>query len=142
MLKTMRGLSTVLALVAAMFVGGGVVVARESDTLSSAQLLQRGIALSREAAYAASIAALEQARARGDLDSAQSRECSFYLATDYVAIGSTVAARRELRVLAERDREFELPAFTSPKVAALWHDVREEVERAPKLRALPPRRRA
>lgn len=119
-----------------------VSVAAAHERVPSAQLLQRGIAFSREAAYAASVAALEQARVDGALDAAQTIECAFYLATDYVALGSTAAARRELRAVIERAPGYELPAFTSPKVAALFREVHDEAERSLHLRALVPRRRS
>ena len=103
-------------------------------------LLQRGMELHREASYAASVAALEQARARGGLESPERVECAFYLGADYVALNSLAAARRELRAVLQADPEYELPQYTSPKVAALFRDVREELERAPRLRPLPPER--
>jgi hypothetical protein len=107
---------------------------------SGQALLARGIALHREASFAASIAALEQARASKQLASTELNECGFYLAASYVAVGSLGAARRELRALVEGAPDYELPPFTSPKVAALFREVRDEAERAPRLRALPPRR--
>jgi hypothetical protein len=103
-------------------------------------LLRRGISLSREASFAASLAALEQARARGPLSPAEAAECEYWLATDYVAIGSIQAARRELKQLIESAPAYDLPLYTSPKVAALYHEVHDELERAPRLKALPPRR--
>jgi len=110
--------------------------------LDAHQLLQRGIALHREAAYAASVAALELARSQRVLSPAETVECGFYLGADYVALGSTQAARRELRAVIDSDPAYELPQYTSPKVAALFRDVRDEAERAPRLRALPPKRTA
>jgi len=104
-------------------------------------LLQRGIHLHREASYAPSVASLEQARRSPLLDPAERVECGFYLAADYVALNSIPAARRELRAVLEAQPSYELPPFTSPKVAALYRDVKEELERLPRLRALPPRRR-
>ena len=104
-------------------------------------LLERGLQLAREASYAASVAALEQARARGTLEEAQRRECAFYLAADYVALNSMAAARRELRDLLQAAPDYELPQYTSPKVAALFREVRDELEKAPRLRPLPPERR-
>jgi hypothetical protein len=103
--------------------------------------LQRGIQLYREASYAGSVAALEQARARGGLSSEQSIECAFWLGAGYVALGSTAAARRELKRVLQAAPKYELPEYTSPKVAALFHDVADELERAPRLRPLPPERR-
>lgn len=105
------------------------------------ELLWRGIALYRDASYAASVAALESARARGALDGPQRVECAFYLGAGYVALGSLAAARRELRSVLQEDPDYEPPPYTSPKVAALVRDVREELERAPRLRPLPPTRR-
>jgi hypothetical protein len=105
------------------------------------ELLWRGIALYREAAYAASVATLESARAKGGLEGPQRVECAFFLGAGYVALGSTAAARRELKTVLQEDPEYELPPYTSPKVAALFHDVRDELERAPRLRPLPPERR-
>jgi hypothetical protein len=104
-------------------------------------LLHRGIQLHREASYATSVAALEQARQSGLLDGNEQVECAFYLAADYVAMSSMQAARRELRTVLEEQPNYELPPYTSPKVAALFHDVLEELERLPRLRALPPRRK-
>ena len=62
-------------------------------------LLQRGIQLYREASYAASVAALEQARQSPALGANEQTECGFYLGADYVALGSMQAARRELRAV-------------------------------------------
>jgi hypothetical protein len=104
-------------------------------------LLERGLQLHREASYAASVAALEQARAKGTLESAQRVECAFYLAADYVALNSLPAARRELRLVLAAAPDYELPLYTSPKVVALFDEVRDELERAPRLRPLPPERR-
>src|SRR5687768_12556807 len=89
-------------------------------------LLQRGVAQHREAAYAASVALLEQARAKGDLQPHELAEAAFYLAANYVAMGSLPAARRELRAVLEKAPGYELPQYTSPKVAALFREVREE----------------
>jgi hypothetical protein len=102
-------------------------------------LLRRGIALSREASFAPSVAALEQARARGPLSPAEEAECEYWLATDYVAIGSTQAARRELSRLITTSPGYDLPLYTSPKVSALYREVHDELERAPRLKPLPPR---
>ena len=104
-------------------------------------LLKRGIELYREASYAESVALLEQARARGALEPAERVECTFYLAAGYVALSSTGAARRELRAVLQEAPDYELPQYTSPKVAALFREVRDELERAPRLRPLPPERR-
>jgi hypothetical protein len=109
---------------------------------SGRALLQRGVALYREAAYAPAVAALEQARLSDELQAPERAECAFYLAAGYVALGSPAAARRELGALLDVAPEYELPAFTSPKVAALFRDVMLERERAPRLVALPPRRAA
>lgn len=106
------------------------------------RLIQRGIELHREASYAASVAALEQARQSNGLGATEQVECSFYLAADYVALGSTQAARRELRAVLEAQPGYELPPYTSPKVSVLFRDVQTELERLPRLRALPPRRKA
>jgi hypothetical protein len=105
-------------------------------------LLRRGIALYREASYAPSVAALEQAHAGAPsaLEPAEEAECSFYLAADYLALGSTGPARAELRRVIRVMPDYEPPLFTSPKVAALLNEVRVEGERAPRLRPLPPRR--
>jgi len=105
-------------------------------------LLQRGITLHREAAFAASVAALEQARQTGALEAAEQTECAFYLAADYVAMNSLPAARRELRLVIEAQPGYELPQYTSPKVASLFREVRDEAEKVPRLRAMPPRRRS
>jgi len=104
-------------------------------------LLARGIALYREASYAESVAMLEHARARGGLEPAERVECAFYLAAGYVALSSMGAARRELRTVLQEDPDYELPQYTSPKVAALFRQVRDELENAPRLRPLPPERR-
>jgi hypothetical protein len=104
-------------------------------------LLQRGVTLHREAAYAASVATLEQARTRGDLSTVELALCGFYLASGYVAIGSLEAARREVRAVLGWQPGFELPPFTSPKVSTLFREVREESEKALRLKAMPPRRR-
>jgi hypothetical protein len=103
-------------------------------------MLRRGIDLYRDAAYAESVAMLEHARARGGLEPAERVECAFYLAAGYVALSSTSAARRELRNVLQEAPDYELPQYTSPKVAALFRDVRDELERAPRLRPLPPER--
>jgi hypothetical protein len=133
MLSMMRGmLAGVLVLVAT----GSIARAAEDPHL----LLRRGIQLHREAAYAASVAALEQARRSSSMGTVEQVECGFYLAADYVALNSMQAARRELRAVLEADPSYELPPFTSPKVTALFHDVEEELEKLPRLRALPPRR--
>jgi hypothetical protein len=102
-------------------------------------LVGRGIALYREAGYAASVAMLERARATRALEATELAECAYYLAADYVALGSLEAARRELRELLSARPMFELPAFTSPKVATLFAEVQAEREQAPRLRAMPPR---
>jgi hypothetical protein len=104
-------------------------------------MLRRGIELYREASYAESVAMLEHARARGGLEPTERVECSFYLAAGYVALSSTAAARRELRAVLHDAPDYELPQYTSPKVAALFREVRDELENAPRLRPLPPERR-
>jgi hypothetical protein len=104
-------------------------------------MLRRGMQLYRDAAYAESVALLEQARTQGGLEPAERVECAFYLAAGYVALSSTGAARRELRTVLTEAPDYELPQYTSPKVAALFREVREELERAPRLRPLPPERR-
>lgn len=104
-------------------------------------MLQRGIQLYREAAYADSAVMLEHARARGGLAAQERVECAFYLGADYVALSSLAAAKRELRTVLQAEPDYEPPQYTSPKVAALFRDVREELERAPRLRPLPPERR-
>jgi hypothetical protein len=116
--------------------------ARPTAAADGHALLQRGVAQHREAAYAASVALLEQARARGDLQPHELAEAAFYLAANYVAMGSLPAARRELRTVLENAPTYELPQYTSPKVAALFRDVRDEQERAPRLRPLPPRHKS
>jgi hypothetical protein len=103
-------------------------------------LLRRGISLSREASFAASVAALEQARARGPLTPPESADCGYWLANDYLALGSAQAARRELKQLVATSPGYELPPYTSPKVMALYREVKDELERAPRLKALPPKR--
>lgn len=107
----------------------------------SKPLLRRGIALYRDAAYAESVTVLERARAHGGLELNERVECAFYLGAGYVALGSTTAARRELRAVLQDAPDYEVPQFTSPKVAALFADVRDELERAPRLTPLPPERR-
>jgi hypothetical protein len=104
-------------------------------------LLRRGIQLYREAKYAESVALLEQTRTRGGLEPNERVECAFYLGAGYMALGSTQAARRELRAVLADAPDYELPQYTSPKVAALFRDVRDELERAPRLQPLPPERR-
>ena len=104
-------------------------------------MLRRGLQLYRDAAYAESVALLEQARNKGGLEPAERVECTFYLAAGYVALSSMGAARRELRAVLTEAPDYELPQYTSPKVAALFREVREELERAPRLRPLPPERR-
>jgi hypothetical protein len=101
-------------------------------------LLARGVQQYREAAYAASAATLEQARA-ATLSRDESAECAFYLAADYVALSSPAAARREIKTLLQAAPGYELPRFTSPKIQALFREVKDELERAPRLKALPPR---
>src|SRR5579871_639087 len=91
--------------------------------------MARGLALEREASYAASVAALEQARATGQLTDAERHDCDFHLAADYVAMDSLPAARRELHALLAEAPSYELPLYTSPKVAALFREVRDELER-------------
>jgi hypothetical protein len=103
-------------------------------------LLRRGIALYRESSFAASVAALEQARAAAPLEPPEHAECGFYIAADYLALGSPGPAREELRRVIRSLPDYEAPPFTSPKVAALLQEVRLEGERAPRLRPLPPRR--
>jgi len=103
-------------------------------------LLARGIELYREASYAESVAMLEHARTRGGLEPPERVECAFYLAAGYVALNSPGAARRELRMVLHDAPDYELPQYTSPKVAALFRQVREELENAPRLRPLPPER--
>ncbi len=125
--------ATLIAL-ATTFASAGV--ARGADGHA---LLQRGIQQHREASYAASVATLEQARATRSLQSAELVECAFYLGANYVAINSPSAARRELRAVLEAQPSYELPQYTSPKVVALFREVREELEHAPRLKALPPR---
>src|SRR5262245_17242629 len=105
---------------------------------SARTLLRRGIELHREAAFAASIAALEQARtqAPAELEAAERAELSFYLAAGYAALGSVAAARRELEAVLAADPSYELPQYTSPKVVSLFRDVREQTEKRLRLRAL------
>jgi len=114
-------------------------ISRASDGRAA---LARGIQLYREASYAESVASLEQARARGGLEPEQSVECAFYLGAGYVALNSVTAARRELKGVLAAQPAYEPPQYTSPKVAALFRDVREELEKQPRLRPLPPERRA
>src|SRR5207253_2506434 len=128
-----RGICAALVMVS---LGG---VARAADDPHF--LLQRGIQLHREASYAASVTALELARQSALMDPMEQVECGFYLAANYVALNSMLAARRELRAVLEAQPAYELPPYTSPKVAALYHDVKEELEKLPRLRALPPRRK-
>jgi tetratricopeptide (TPR) repeat protein len=106
--------------------------------LDGRTLVQRGVLAYREAAYAAAVATLEQARATARLSPEELAECRFYLAASFVALGSTNAARRELRALVEANPGYDLPQYTSPKVVTLFREVREEVENRPRLRALPP----
>ncbi len=135
----MRVLAIVLCL------GSAVAGAREAADAGKRQdphaLLQRGVALHRDAAYAPSVAALEQARLSPSLDPTEQAECAFYLGADYVALNSIGAARRELRAALEANPGYELPQYTSPKVAALFREVKDELEKLPRLRALPPRRK-
>jgi len=105
-------------------------------------MLRRGISLYRDAAYAESVALLEQARARGALEAPERAECAFYLAAGYVALGSTGAARRELRAVLHDAPDYELPQYTSPKVAALFREVQDELANAPRLQPLVPERHA
>ena len=86
-------------------------------------MLRRGIELYREASYAESVAMLEHARARGGLEPAERVECSFYLGAGYVALGSAAAARRELKQVLRDAPDYELPQYTSPKVAAMFREV-------------------
>ena len=102
-------------------------------------MVRRGIALQREASWTASIAMLEKARASGVLSSAERVECEFYLAAAFVAIGSDAAARRELASVLQAQPSFELPPYTSPKVASLLGEVSRERAQAPGLEAKPPR---
>ena len=120
-------------------VGGGVAAAHPPAG-DARTLLGRGIALYREASYAKSVAALEEARVKGGLEPAQAVECGFYLGANYLALGSLGAARRELRAVLAAQPDYEPPQYTSPKVAALFRDVREELARAPRLHPLPPER--
>jgi hypothetical protein len=102
-------------------------------------LLQRGIALQRDASWNASIAMLERARAGGLATAAERAECAFYLAAAYLAINSEGAARRELALVLEERPGFEVPPYTSPKLASLFGDVTRERARSPVLEARPPR---
>jgi hypothetical protein len=103
-------------------------------------LLQRGIALQRDASWNASIAALERARAGGLATAAERAECAFYLAAAYLAISSDGAARRELAIVLDERPGFESPPYTSPKLASLFGEVTRERARLPVLDARPPRR--
>lgn len=117
----------------------GVAAARARAADGKA-LCARGIALYREASYAGAVAALEQARVKGGLEAPRAVECGFYLGASYLAMGSVKAARRELRAVLAAEPDYEPPQYTSPKVEALFRDVRAEAERAPRLRPLPPER--
>ena len=130
--------SVIAAVVVVSVLVGAPSSARAGD---GTPLLRRGITLYREASYAESVALLEQARARGGLEPPERVECAFYLAAAYVALNSTGAARRELRLVLQAEPDYELPQYTSPKVAALFRQVREELENAPRLKPLPPERR-
>jgi hypothetical protein len=130
--ETVRSLAIVAVLVCL------PVLARAGD---GKPMLRRGIELYREASYAESVAMLEHARARGGLEPPERVECAFYLAAGYVALNSTGAARRELRAVLAAEPDYELPQYTSPKVAALFREVRDELENAPRLKPLPPERR-
>jgi hypothetical protein len=132
--ETVRSLAVIVALV----VICAPAITRGAD---GRLMLRRGMQLYRDAAYAESVALLEQARAQGGLEQAERVECAFYLAAGYVALSSLGAARRELRTVLTEAPDYELPQYTSPKVAALFRDVRDELERAPRLRPLPPERR-
>jgi len=112
--------------------------ATAAAALDGRTLVQRGVLAYREAAYAAAVATLEQARATQRLSAEELAECRFYLAASFVALGSMNAARRELRALVDANPGYELPQYTSPKVVTLFREVREEVENRPRLRALPP----
>lgn len=49
------------------------------------------------------------------------------------------AARRELKQLVSSSPGYELPPYTSPKITALYREVKDELERAPRLKALVPK---
>jgi hypothetical protein len=102
-------------------------------------LLQKGIALQRDASWNASIAALEKARAAGLATAPERAECAFYLAAAYVAINSDGAAKRELGVVLDERPSFEPPPYTSPKLASLFGEVTRERSRRTELEARPPR---
>lgn len=114
-------------------------LAGAADAADPHAMLRKGIALQREASWAASISTLEKARASGVLSSAERIECAFYLGAAYVAIGSDSAARRELAAVLEAQPSFEPPPYTSPKVASLLGEVSRERAQAPGLDARPPR---
>ena len=54
---------------------------------------------------------------------------------------SAAAARRELKQVLRDAPDYELPQYTSPKVAAMFREVKDELENAPRLKPLPPERR-
>ena len=118
----------------------GAPVEARATSVGPSALLRRGIALYREASYAASVAALEQARAgAGALEAVEQVECAFYLAADYVALGSLKPAEAELRRVIALEPGYEAPPFTSPKVAGMLAEVRAAEEHSPRLHALRPR---
>ena len=128
-----------LSVIAALVLAAPPARAGGRARLDPQALVERGVSLYRDADYAGAVAALERAR-QGHLETEVATECSFYLAAGYVALGSTAAARRELRALLEAQPGYELPQYTSPKVAALFAEVKDALAHSPALRALPPRR--
>jgi hypothetical protein len=134
-------LSVALAVAPGSWNSGHVVVYPTSHATASAppgakptgkQLLAKGLAQSRNAAYAASIATLEQARAAGGLSREEQLELLFCLASNHVAGGTLAAARAALVELFAIDPGFAAPPYTSPKVVSLVNEVRDSAaSRAP-----------
>src|SRR4051794_23134018 len=110
MVETMRVVSTSLVLAMVWSIVARAEPAATGPTEPPHAQLTRGIALHREAGYAASVAALEQARASRGLSASEQVECAFYLAADYLALGSVAAARRELHKVVELQPGYEPPA--------------------------------
>jgi len=100
--------------------------------------LKRAEAQYTEAQYAESVAALDEILARSDLPAELRREATLFLGMGHLALGHDEAARARFREVLEADEKYALPRYTSPKIRALFEQVRQEVHASPVLSPLPP----
>ncbi|HJZ88272.1 MAG TPA: hypothetical protein VKN99_24025 [Polyangia bacterium] len=103
-----------------------------------AAALKHAEALYADAQYPEAVAALDELLARRDLAPAARLEATLYLGMGQLALGNEQAARARFQELLEANPAYELPRYTSPKIRALFDQIRAQVQGGPRLEALPP----